>query len=121
MGHLARCLCARALVSEGRIKTHNSNGTYCAVMDQCVYITCASSKDKITDEGCGTFKVVHKYTNDMEPDGVATGFCPKCVHWVMLTKEAWDAFTGASALHPTHAPTHTAQHALNTLTYAPVV
>ena len=83
---------------------HNSNGTYCAVLDQCVYITCASAKDKITDEGCGIFKVVNKYTNDRDEPIADTCYRAKCVHWVMLTKESWDAFTGEQSLPPIHCP-----------------
>ena len=113
---MERSVCAHALASEGSIKTHSSNGTYCAVMDQCVYLTCAHPNDRITNKGCGKFKVVNKHTIDARPEEVSTGYSLGCVHWVMLTKESWESLTGALPPVPlhhslfasvlTHRPTH---------------
>lgn len=105
MGHMAKSLCAELLVSEGKIKSHNSNGTFCAVLEECVYVTCTNKKDRITGLGCGKVEVVNMHTTH---DGTApvTCFRRDCVHWVKLTKEAWDTLTnpptppGKSNMHP---------------------
>lgn len=100
MGHMAKGLCALYLVTNGQIKTHNSNGTICAVLGEYVYMTCANSKDKITGEGRGKFGLVNKYTKAVstevdDKEGPVTCFRKGCLHWVLLTKETWDAaFTG---------------------------
>ncbi len=93
MGHMAQSVCARMLASEGRIKVHNSNGTICAVFEECVYMTCANGKDRITDLGCGKVEVVNKYTTNTGADEsqtpAVTCFCRGCVHWVKLTQQSW--------------------------------
>ena len=96
MGHMAKGLCAKMLAAEGQIKTHNSNGTICAVLGENVYMTCASGKDNITGLGQGKFEVVNKYTQaDITEGGdkqmPVTCFRKGCMHWVLLTKETWDA------------------------------
>jgi len=120
MGHMARSLCAGMLATEGRLKNHNSNGTICAVLNECVYMTCANSKDRITGLGCGKFAVVNKFTANMEVDGreqSTTDFRKGCVHWVLVTREAWDALNGAllaaTKMHVTQTNTPTPAHNQN--------
>ena len=84
MGHMAQSVCAAALAKAGKIKVHNSNGTICAVSGECVYMTCANSKDRITGLGCGIFEVVNKYTASS-----ATTFRRDCIHWVAVTEGRW--------------------------------
>ena len=106
MGHMAKSVCAKALAIGGELKTHNSNGTICAVLGERVYMTCANGKDRINELGCGKFEVVNKYTaitsGDCQGKSVTncfgtnsvTRYRKDCVHWVLLTKEMWDSFTG---------------------------
>jgi len=101
MGHMAQSVCAGMLAAEGRIKTHNSNGTICAVFGQCVYLTCASGKDRIHNLGCGKFKVINKYTTNTGADEddkatPVTCFRRDCVHWVLLTEKDWSALDDTS-------------------------
>jgi hypothetical protein len=120
MGHMAKSLCAEALVSQGRIKVHNSNGTFCAVLDGCVYMSCANSKDRITGEGCGKFKIVNKYSDIAEVLAASQStpcFRDKCVHWVLITKEAWDAFTGKLPLLNPKTKHQNTPQSLSTLFY----
>jgi hypothetical protein len=96
MGHMAQSVCAGMLAAEGKIKVHNSNGTICAVWGQCVYLTCANSKDRIPNLGCGVFKVINKYTTNTcagegDKETPVTCFRRDCVHWVMLTEKDWGA------------------------------
>lgn len=92
------------LAVDGQIKTHNSNGTICAVLGEDVYITCANGKDRITGLGCGKFEVVNKFTKPVNTEGEDRGisvtcFRKDCVHWLLLTKKNWDALNGMSTLY----------------------
>jgi hypothetical protein len=80
------------LAAEGKIKTHKSNGTFCAILGQCVYMTCCNSKDRITGMGCGSFEVVNKYTTNTEDDALempVTCYHKGCIHWVRVTEKSW--------------------------------
>lgn len=95
---MAKSLCAEVLASEGRVKTHNSNGTFCAVRGQCVYMTCCNGKDRITGLGCGRFEVVNRYTTNKEDGALempVTCFRRDSMHWVCVTESAWKTLTAS--------------------------